>query len=226
VSMALSGAYWFQLQQKQGDKTPFWDEHAFNGQRFYNVLCMIYGSDPQKYGQFVTSGNLPKDRAQRCFEEYAKIKKGWEKLLQPHLTNGAAININYKPPVSPAEAPETSEKDPWDSDHPSDVDVSDDEEPTKKAPPPRKPTPSPSASAGITCEAVAMRAAELIGQAAVEKAKSMSPEEVEDLKAKLEAELPAALEQLLSQCAKENWSQTQRACVVKAKTLEQGMACQ
>ncbi|MCW5803404.1 MAG: DUF4344 domain-containing metallopeptidase [Deltaproteobacteria bacterium] len=217
VQMALSGAYWFQLQSKGGEKTPFWDEHAFNGQRFYNVLCMIYGSDPDKYAGFVSSNNLPKDRAVRCREEYGKIKKGWEKLLQPHLTNGAAINIDYKPPVDKAEAPRTSERDPWDQA----MDV------PGAAEPAAPPTPVPAKKGGgITCEAVAMKAAELIGAAAMEKAKTLSPDEVEELRAKLEAELPAAMEQLLSECAKAGWSQPQRACVVNARDLDQAMKCQ
>jgi hypothetical protein len=124
--------------------------------------------------------------------------------------------------VAPHEAPKTTNKDPWDADHPSDEPstVEPDETP---APAPKAPAP---ASGAITCEAVALRAAELIGQAAVEKAKSMSPDEVENLKAKLETELPAAIEQLLSQCAKENWSQTSRACVINATTLEQATKCQ
>ena len=64
VSMALSGAYWFQLQASKSEhQTPFWDEHAFDGQRFYNIMCLIYGSDPTKYSEFVSSGNLPADRA-------------------------------------------------------------------------------------------------------------------------------------------------------------------
>ncbi|MCB9563248.1 MAG: DUF4344 domain-containing metallopeptidase [Kofleriaceae bacterium] len=102
VSMALAGAYWFQLQTKSGNETPFWDEHAFDGQRFYNILCWIYGSDPDKYAGFVSSGNLPEQRAARCQEEYAKTKKSWEKLLEPFLTESAAHNADIEQaPVAP-----------------------------------------------------------------------------------------------------------------------------
>ncbi|MDB4959197.1 MAG: hypothetical protein JWO36_6766, partial [Myxococcales bacterium] len=63
VGMAMSGAYWFQLQAtKAGHETPFWDEHAFDGQRFYNIMCRLYGSNPEKYSKFVENGNLPSDR--------------------------------------------------------------------------------------------------------------------------------------------------------------------
>jgi hypothetical protein len=301
VSMALSGAYWFQLQSESDRKMPFWDEHAFDGQRFYNILCMIYGSDPVKYANFVSAGTLPKDRAARCPEEYNKLNKAWEKLLQPHLTNGAAINIDYKPTVPVAEAPKTTteDSDPWgeapaggdtiaepakpstdlaaavaklteltdkmcrcrDNDcaqavvleltkwaETVDKNMGSKNDPTLVAigkrlgecmqfamgggtgtPPaaPAKPAPRPKPPApkGVTCEQVARKAAQLIGAEAEARARSMSAEEVEALKAKLESELPAAIEQILAQCAKENWSETSRRCVINAKNLEQATKC-
>lgn len=217
VAMALSGAYWFQLQSEGGHKTPFWDEHAFDGQRFYNILCLIYGSDPKKYQKFVESGNLPKDRAARCSEEYAKINKAWEKLLQPHLTNGAALNIDYKPPVPPAEAPKTTKEDPWDDGDGNEHNDGNDEQVPEE---PDAPKPA------ITCEQVAVKAAELIAEEAQERAKKMTDEEIEDLKSKLETELPAVVEQLIAQCAKEKWSEASRKCVINAKTLAQATKCQ
>jgi hypothetical protein len=214
VAMAMSGAYWFQLQSKAGNKLPFWDEHAFDGQRFYNIMCLIYGSNPGKYGSFVSSGALPKDRAQRCPEEYAKINKAWERLLQPHLTNGAALNIKYKPNVPIKEAPKTTSEDPW----------GDPDEP--EAPKPVPDEPDATAPHKITCEQVATKASELIVAEAQARAEKMSEEEVEALKRKLEAELPAVMEQLLAQCAKEDWSDVSRKCVMDSKTLDAATKCQ
>jgi len=217
--MALSGAYWFQLQaQGAQNKTPFWDEHAFDGQRFYNILCLIYGSDPTKYADFVTSGNLPKDPAQRCPQEYGKINHAWEKLLQPHLTNGAAANVDYKPSVPTTEAPTTTTSDPWGGGTTTTTTT------TTPTPEPATPPPAPT-GATITCEQVAYRAAELVGAEAEQRAKSMSAEEVEALKAKLEAELPAAMEQILAECAKADWPDAARRCMVDAKTLDAAGKC-
>ncbi|HEU0037441.1 MAG TPA: DUF4344 domain-containing metallopeptidase [Kofleriaceae bacterium] len=215
VAMALSGAYWFHLQsQDGGHKTPFWDEHAFDGQRFYNILCLIYGSNPQKYVKFVQSGNLPRDRAMRCPEEYAKIHKAWEKLLQPHLTNGAALNIDYKPDIPVAEAPKTTNQDPWGG------------TPDGPALPPLPPVSPDTPASAITCEQVAQKAAELITVEAEQRARGMSKQDAADLQAKLDAELPAAIEQILAECAKENWSDASRSCVLKSKTLAQATKCQ
>ncbi|MDQ3334588.1 MAG: DUF4344 domain-containing metallopeptidase [Myxococcota bacterium] len=203
VAQALAGAYWFQLQSKSNNKTPFWDEHAFDQQRFYNIVCLIFGSDPKKYGDFVNKGTLPMERAMRCPDEYTKIKKAWEKLLQPHLTNGAALNMNYTPSVPTKEAPKGNE-DPFDDQD--------------------KPVPTP-AGEEISCEAVAIKAAELIGAEAEERARKMSREEIAELKQKLETELPAALEKILAECAKSNWSQQSRKCVLDAKSLAQAAKC-
>ncbi|MEO8706335.1 MAG: DUF4344 domain-containing metallopeptidase [Kofleriaceae bacterium] len=211
VQMALSGAYWFHLQSKGDHTTPFWDEHAFDAQRFYNILCLIYGSDPRKYAEFVSSGNLPKDRAQRCPDEYAKINKAWEKLLQPHLTNGAALNISYKPKVPVAEAPKTTNEDPWGD---------------PNAAPPPAPVDDGAPKPTITCEQVAQKAGELIAEEAKQRAANMTEEEVEDLEQKLASELPAVIENLLAECAKQKWSEASRACVMKAKTLAQAAKCQ
>ena len=104
ISMALSGAHYFKMQQDSGSKMPFSDEHAFDGQRFYNIMCLIYGSNPDKYQDFVKNGALPAERAARCPDEYRKIQAAWETLLEPHLTNGAATNVDYKPSVPVQEA--------------------------------------------------------------------------------------------------------------------------
>jgi hypothetical protein len=173
VAMALSGAYWFQLQQQAGDETPFWDEHGFGGQRFYNILCLIYGSDPQKYADFVSSGNLPEDRAQQCPTEYAKVKHAWERLLQPYLTNESAKQIDVPPPV-PVDTP----------------------------------------AHAITCEQVADKAIALI-------VAPLDPSQKEAI----EPNLPSFREQFLAQCAKEDWPDKDRQCVMDATSVDDASRC-
>jgi hypothetical protein len=48
----------------------FADEHGTPSQRFFNVLCLAYGADPKLFGDFVSSGLLPKERAEGCEDEY------------------------------------------------------------------------------------------------------------------------------------------------------------
>lgn len=69
----------------QLDRSAFADEHSLGDQRYYNLLCMVYGSDPAKYLRIVTHGGLPVERAERCPDESRKITHAWAKLLVPHF---------------------------------------------------------------------------------------------------------------------------------------------
>jgi hypothetical protein len=67
------------------DDLAFSDEHALSGQRFYNVLCLVYGQDPDAYAAWTEDGTLPEERAERCPTEYEQTRAAWQKLLQPYL---------------------------------------------------------------------------------------------------------------------------------------------
>jgi hypothetical protein len=225
VSMALSGAYWFQLQQKSDNKTPFWDEHAFDGQRFYNVLCMIYGSNPEKYAGFVASGDLPKERAQRCPSEFGKISHAWQALLKPHLTSSGAQNMDITLPSAPSIATQPSDEPAAPSPG----------EPTPSAPTttpgaPKDPWAQPTADEAHTdhaysCQQVAEKAADLIGSELERRAAKMSAQEVADAKTKLDTELPGLLLEMRVQCERDDWPDKDRACVMKAKSFEAAERC-
>lgn len=38
------------------EELAFRDEHSLNTQRFYNVSCIVYGSDPSAYADWVAEG--------------------------------------------------------------------------------------------------------------------------------------------------------------------------
>ncbi len=223
IAMALSGAHYFKVQQDSGHSMPFSDEHAFDGQRFYNINCLIYGSNPEKYAAFVAQGNLTAERARRCPDEFRKINKAWEHLLQPFMTNGAATNINYKPSVPTTEAPKNTKSDPWDDD--GTATPATPVEPTPGTPEATPEQPTATAAHAITCEQVAMQALVLIADAAKEKAKTMTAEQVDDLKRRLQAELPATAQQIIAKCAKDDWSDALRTCISNAATLDAATAC-
>jgi hypothetical protein len=159
----------------------------------------------------VSSGTLPKDRAMRCPEEYKKINKAWEKLLQPHFTNGAAENVDYTPSVPTKEAPTTTNADPWG-------------DPSPTAPAPQAP-PAPTPNVAATCEQIAGRVSELVGAEAQKQAAGMTDEQVETMKRELETQLPSILEQVISECAKENWSDEIRSCVMSATSIQAAGKC-
>lgn len=83
---AIAAAQAFNLQsQMQGDKElPFYDEHSLDQQRFYNILCQLYGSDESKYEVLVTKGALPEQRAVRCPKEFQDNVRTWNALLKQY----------------------------------------------------------------------------------------------------------------------------------------------
>lgn len=59
----------------------FADEHSLDPQRYYNLVCWVYGSDPDKHAALISEEWLPKERAARCPGEYEQIDKAWSRLL-------------------------------------------------------------------------------------------------------------------------------------------------
>lgn len=88
---AAAGAMSFAYQSGGGRGQPgdqaYADEHSLDQQRFYNILCWLYGHDPNKHSKIVSSGALPRNRAQRCSGEYHQIVTTWQELLKPYRKN-------------------------------------------------------------------------------------------------------------------------------------------
>jgi hypothetical protein len=84
--MALTGARIFKLfakvERHQG--TILWDEHSPDAQRYYDMMCLIYGHDPQEYTYLVTTRALPAERAENCSDEYQRVRNSWQRLLEPY----------------------------------------------------------------------------------------------------------------------------------------------
>ncbi|WP_057666175.1 DUF4344 domain-containing metallopeptidase [Stenotrophomonas koreensis] len=60
-------------------------EHSLGEQRYFNLMCLLYGADPGRYLRVVTSGRLPEARALRCPEESRRITRSWSRTLVPHF---------------------------------------------------------------------------------------------------------------------------------------------
>lgn len=84
---AAADAFAIESRNNAGGKPNMADEHLLQEQRFYNSLCMIYGSNPAKYGNIVSEGYLPKERAVRCAGEYQRAVDSWVHLLEPWRKN-------------------------------------------------------------------------------------------------------------------------------------------
>lgn len=82
----LNGAEWFALEMDTPvEISDLADVHSLHGQRFFNIICWIYGKSPLEYRHLIEKKLLPLDRAESCQEEYHRFLKGWAILLQPYL---------------------------------------------------------------------------------------------------------------------------------------------
>ncbi len=89
VRSVLAASDAFAVEAKNtsaNDRNPA-DEHLLQEQRFYNTLCLTYGSNPNKYEYLVSEGYLPKERAVRCPNEYQRTVESWVKLLEEWRKN-------------------------------------------------------------------------------------------------------------------------------------------
>ena len=83
ISAALGFKFYANLERFQ--KKIYWDEHSLDEQRFYEIICMVYGHDPEKYSYLTRNGTLPWERAALCTEDYPRIRNAWQTLLAPHV---------------------------------------------------------------------------------------------------------------------------------------------
>ena len=85
--MVLATAVFFSIvSAEQGNRgLAFWGEHSLDQQRYYDMLCLTYGSNTERNKHLVGEGRLPIDRAERCPAEYQRVDRAWGQLLVPYL---------------------------------------------------------------------------------------------------------------------------------------------
>lgn len=83
VDAALDGAAWFGVRSHRTDHAPaFWDSHSLDGQRYYNIVCWVYGSNPEALAHLPEQSGLPLSRAVECPRDYQNLKRYWDNALK------------------------------------------------------------------------------------------------------------------------------------------------
>ncbi len=89
AEIALSAADLFALEDEEIDELvedDFSNEHSLDAQRYHATLCLIYGSDPQKYAGLLADSAQREDRAAMCEQEYGRQSDNWDRLTSSDLT--------------------------------------------------------------------------------------------------------------------------------------------
>ncbi len=58
------------------------DEHSLDLQRYYNLVCLYYGANPDARAEAAQDLELPPERAERCPAEFAQVEASWGGLLE------------------------------------------------------------------------------------------------------------------------------------------------
>ena len=91
----------------------FSSDHGQPEQRFYNLVCIAYGSDPKRFAAAVDKKWLPSARAKVCELEYGNLRYAVKTLIDPHIDKALAQKVidtglpaTANPPEPEKSAPE------------------------------------------------------------------------------------------------------------------------
>ena len=78
---------WFLADRRDreaGLKLAFYGEHGLNLQRAYQIVCVMVGSDEDKFKDLAEETKLPEARQHTCLGDYSNAAFSWDLLLKPH----------------------------------------------------------------------------------------------------------------------------------------------
>ena len=73
------------------------DVHAVGQQRYFNLQCLLYGSNPARFAGLVEGGDLPPGRARSCSRETRRVASAWWRLLRPYMDPATATEMPTPP---------------------------------------------------------------------------------------------------------------------------------
>lgn len=90
-NLRMAADWMLSLSTGAYDLDAYADEHALGEQRYFNLQCLIYGTDPINYAGIVDAGDLTSARAKSCPRETRIVGRAWLRLLLPHLAPRYAL---------------------------------------------------------------------------------------------------------------------------------------
>ncbi|MBO0758490.1 MAG: hypothetical protein J2P54_21775, partial [Bradyrhizobiaceae bacterium] len=85
-----------QAQQEMASMAQQADIHELPAQRYYNVLCMAYGDDPNLFADAIQYWHLPETRAKNCRYEYLRYQYAFHALIEPYVDLALVEQLNPK----------------------------------------------------------------------------------------------------------------------------------
>ena len=103
---------WLLEWNESEDQSAYWDSHGLEIQRFYNIVCLIYGSDTKRFKDVAFGSALPVERSFACEDEFNAARHAVEWVLAHHGTlerlrtarkrpTNEMIKVSYETPTTP-----------------------------------------------------------------------------------------------------------------------------
>lgn len=94
VSLAYDTAFGFQAEADEGgDDVAWWDVHGPDQQRYYNLVCLFYGANPDEREDVAQDLGLPEERADYCPDEYDQAAGSWGAVMDELVAEGPGTSL-------------------------------------------------------------------------------------------------------------------------------------
>ncbi|HHB80964.1 MAG TPA: hypothetical protein ENK83_04350 [Aliiroseovarius sp.] len=95
VALAYDTAFGFlgesERADAEGQAPAYWDVHGPDEQRYYNLVCLFYGADPDEREAVARDLGLPEERAETCADEFDLANASWGAVFD-EMTKAAPGN--------------------------------------------------------------------------------------------------------------------------------------
>ena len=98
----LMGASWYLGQTTIVGGADFAYVRNSEAHRFYNYLCMAYGSDRQAFGFLARNLDIPSNRADWCGFDYQQVRYAFEQTILPHVDEALLKKVQAIKWLAPA----------------------------------------------------------------------------------------------------------------------------
>ncbi len=82
LSTANGLATSWEVFERGEESAKYWDNHTLTIQRFFNVVCLMYGSNIEEFRDLPAAVGMPSSRAVHCRDEYERAVRSVNWLLE------------------------------------------------------------------------------------------------------------------------------------------------
>jgi hypothetical protein len=86
--LVRASSAWFmsaRRDRRDGEAPTYYQRHGLDEQRAYHIICLMVGSNPDKFKELADEHKLPEDRRRSCGWDYDTAARSWERVMAPHL---------------------------------------------------------------------------------------------------------------------------------------------